>query len=61
MERAAVLSEDEEKIMQSRHLQQIALSLAVTACLGGVAQAQPAARVENFKSSKQPLRIFTKR
>src|SRR4029077_18337830 len=30
--------------MQSRPLQQIALSLAVTACLGGVAQGQPVGR-----------------
>src|SRR5438034_8872547 len=34
--------------MQSRHLQQIALSLAVTACLGGVAQAQPARAARKF-------------
>src|ERR1043166_3970670 len=35
--------------MQSRHLQQITLSLAVTACLGGVAQAQPAGAVKKFQ------------
>ena len=34
--------------MQSRHLQQIALSLAMTACLGGVAQAQPARAARKF-------------
>ncbi|HYT54899.1 MAG TPA: amidase family protein [Verrucomicrobiae bacterium] len=34
--------------MQSRHLQQIALSLAVTACRGGVAQAQPARAARKF-------------
>ena len=35
--------------MQSRHLQQIALSLAVTACLGGVALAQPARAARKFQ------------
>src|SRR5439155_12769999 len=35
--------------MQSRHLQQIALSLAMTACLGGVAQAQPARAAKKFE------------
>ena len=35
--------------MQSRHLQQIALSLAVTACVGGVALAQPARAGRKFQ------------
>src|SRR4029434_1862248 len=35
--------------MQSRHLQQIALSLAMTTCLGGVAQAQPAGAGKKFQ------------
>jgi amidase len=35
--------------MQSRHLQQIALSLAVTACLGGVAQAQSVGAGRKFQ------------
>src|SRR5262245_60759977 len=35
--------------MQSKHLQQIALSLAVTACLAGMAQAQPANTNRKFQ------------
>ena len=35
--------------MQSRHMQQIALSLAVTACLAGTAQAQPAGAGRKFQ------------
>src|SRR5499433_3363250 len=35
--------------MHSRHLKQIALSLAVTACLDGMAQAQPASRNRKFQ------------
>ena len=35
--------------MQSKHLQQIALLLAVTACVGGMAQAQPAGAVKKFQ------------
>ena len=35
--------------MQSRHLQQIVLSLAVTACFGEVAQAQPAGADRKFQ------------
>src|ERR1043166_4594868 len=35
--------------MQSRHLQQITLSLAVTACLAGIAQAQPAGAGRKFQ------------
>ena len=35
--------------MQSRHLQQIVLSLAVTACLGEAAQAQPAGADRKFQ------------
>jgi amidase len=35
--------------MQSKYLKQIALSLAVTACLGGVAQAQPAGANRKFQ------------
>src|ERR1043166_7324998 len=36
--------------MQSRHLQQITLSLAVTACLAGIAQAQPAGAGRKFQN-----------
>jgi amidase len=35
--------------MQSKYLKQTALSLAVTACLGGVAQAQPAGANRKFQ------------
>ncbi|HEX2930444.1 MAG TPA: hypothetical protein VHV54_12050, partial [Candidatus Binatia bacterium] len=35
--------------MRSRHVQQIALSLAMTICLGGVAQAQPAGAGKKFQ------------
>jgi len=34
--------------MQSKHLQQIAMSLAVTACLAGMAQAQPTSTNRKF-------------
>src|SRR5215467_16402816 len=35
--------------MQSRHLQQIAMSLAMTACLAGMAQAQPTRTNRKFQ------------